>query len=923
MKTVKLIWHQGGSRVEISGTWNHGIPIPMIKVGDKWIYNVELEDGIYEYKFFVDGIAHFSSKQPNITTTLGHKHNIVVVDSKQYKSKPLISIENDTNLVLKDIITNNDDVKIVSILGSARMGKSTLFNTIISKYTNYNNNVFATSKGLTHCTHGIDYVYIPEMKIIFCDIQGLNSENSASDPKLLLIAYLMSDIIIYTEQKMLNKTTLQSLSPLSSFLTYLNQEDIDLRNVKPSLVFRISDFTLSGKAQENLDLLLTEHQDQSMNIVINMKKLFKDIKAYNTNPLDRSELKMLDSGNFYGLLENEENGFDDFINEINNYLAGIPPRIKFSNWYNNLTHYIKHINENKKIDFNKLDTYQQLTKIELLQYENELRKTQPDLFIPLAVNHTETYNKKIQTRIKMKDQIIKDFKTKFGIVNDNLKNEIYDKLINEITGHIDKAIKHNYDTAYKLLTDFTTQNFKLDTLEENIDIENIELFSLINNKFKEIEKFIVNQDLTEAVIKIYSGWKKDIISQYQKFKIDINDKQFKEIIQYEKILISFLNSIPERLRKIILLYNYNGNTAVEFLLKTFDEYLTELINNFIGEINEINVLQYNIRYDCITTHGIIKLGLFSSSRQSSNSYKFIKVIYYQTIQKIRDLKKSYDIYKLYLTKKSQILNSEKLYNPYDLSSQISADIARINKDISEFIFCPVWGRHIPISQIIRQQLLKLTVKKLVRDKIIYKKKDKFYIFGSKFNSFSEIYAKIIEYKNSNISNIFMGKNDIFHSTIKRDIDIIIMKNNELLTKNNNYKTYQDQLNAKLKKAKELKEIYQSRQKINHKVIEIKEDKKDEVIEKPKVEKYKKKNIPKPLKKMCWDIHIGSTIGSAKCLCCNHQEIRQIDFHCGHVIAEKNGGTMTIDNLRPICSQCNLSMGVQNMDEFKKCFESKN
>ena len=150
-----------------------------------------------------------------------------------------------------------------------------------------------------------------------------------------------------------------------------------------------------------------------------------------------------------------------------------------------------------------------------------------------------------------------------------------------------------------------------------------------------------------------------------------------------------------------------------------------------------------------------------------------------------------------------------------------------------------------------------------------------------------------------------------------------MKNNEILTKRNNYRTYQDFLNHKLKKAKELKAIYESQRKINIKKSEKKEDKKEEVIDKPKVEKYKKKHIPKPLKKMCWDIHIGSAIGSTKCLCCKHQEIRQIDFHCGHVIAEKNGGTMTIDNLRPICSQCNLSMSIQNMDEFKKCFETKN
>jgi len=913
MRTVKLIWHQGGSKVEISGTWNNGIPTLMTQVGDKWIYNIELADGIYEYKFFVDGVAHFSSKQPNITTTMGYKHNIVVVDNTQYKSKPLISIEDggllnlwNKNLVLKDIVTTDDDVKIVSILGSARMGKSTLFNTIISKYTNYNNNVFATSKGLTHCTHGIDYVYIPEMKIIFCDIQGLNSENSASDPKLLLIAYLMSDIIIYTEQKMLNKTTLNSLSPLSSFLTYLNQEDIDLRNVKPSLVFRISDFTLSGKPQENLDLLLTEHQDQSMNIVINMKKLFKDITAFNTNPLDRSELKMLDSGNFYGLLENEENGFDDFINEINNYLANIPPRIKFSQWYNNMKHYIKQINENKKIDFNKLDTYQQLTKIELLQYENELRKTQPDLFIPLAVNHTETDNKKIQARIKLKDQIIKDFTTKFGIVNDNLKNEIYDKLIKEITSHIDKAIKHNYDTAYKLLIDFTTANFKLDVIVNEVDIESLSLYQGIDNKFKEVEKFMVNQDLTDAVLKVYFGWKKEIVSQYEKFKADVNDKQLKEVLDYEQLVTTYLDSIPEKLREIILLKKYDSLTSIEFLLKSYDQYLEEIISLLISGVNGISVLQYNITFNCRTNKGVLKIDLSSVSRFSSNNYSYLKVKYEKTVEKIRSLKKSYDVYKLYISKKKQILNNKKLYDPRDFkcSAQVSSDIARINKDVTEFFNYK--QRYIPISQLKKEMLLKLTVKKLVKEKIIYKKKDKFYIFDKKYNSFSEIYSYFIPY--------VLGSYDTGFNSI------IIMKNNELLIKKNNYKTYQDQLNAKLKKAKELKAIYDSKLKINDKKpIE----KKEEVIEKPKVEKYKKKHIPKPLKKMCWDIHIGSLVGSTKCLCCKHQDIRQIDFHCGHVISEKNGGTMTIDNLRPICSQCNLSMGVQNMDEFKKCFQSKN
>jgi len=82
---------------------------------------------------------------------------------------------------------------------------------------------------------------------------------------------------------------------------------------------------------------------------------------------------------------------------------------------------------------------------------------------------------------------------------------------------------------------------------------------------------------------------------------------------------------------------------------------------------------------------------------------------------------------------------------------------------------------------------------------------------------------------------------------------------------------------------------------------------------------RKKNIPKTLKRMVWDKYIGSDVGKAKCMCCKHQEIRQIEFHCGHVVAEANKGPTNIDNLRPICAQCNLSMGKMNMDLFMKTF----
>lgn len=83
----------------------------------------------------------------------------------------------------------------------------------------------------------------------------------------------------------------------------------------------------------------------------------------------------------------------------------------------------------------------------------------------------------------------------------------------------------------------------------------------------------------------------------------------------------------------------------------------------------------------------------------------------------------------------------------------------------------------------------------------------------------------------------------------------------------------------------------------------------------KIPVHRKKAIPKALKKMVWDKYIGSKVGTAKCMCCKHQEIRQIEFHCGHVIAEAMNGKTSVENLRPICAQCNLSMGKMNMNEF--------
>ena len=78
---------------------------------------------------------------------------------------------------------------------------------------------------------------------------------------------------------------------------------------------------------------------------------------------------------------------------------------------------------------------------------------------------------------------------------------------------------------------------------------------------------------------------------------------------------------------------------------------------------------------------------------------------------------------------------------------------------------------------------------------------------------------------------------------------------------------------------------------------------------------KKKSIPAAIKKLVWNKNIGEDVGKSKCYCCKSTDITQTSFHCGHVIAESKGGKTIVSNLKPICQNCNSSMGTKDMNDF--------
>ncbi len=74
--------------------------------------------------------------------------------------------------------------------------------------------------------------------------------------------------------------------------------------------------------------------------------------------------------------------------------------------------------------------------------------------------------------------------------------------------------------------------------------------------------------------------------------------------------------------------------------------------------------------------------------------------------------------------------------------------------------------------------------------------------------------------------------------------------------------------------------------------------------------YKKKKIPKAVREALWIEHFKNKFeGKCETSWCPNI-ITAYNFQAGHNIPESKGGATTLDNLVPICSRCNLSMGSQ-------------
>jgi 5-methylcytosine-specific restriction endonuclease McrA len=100
-----------------------------------------------------------------------------------------------------------------------------------------------------------------------------------------------------------------------------------------------------------------------------------------------------------------------------------------------------------------------------------------------------------------------------------------------------------------------------------------------------------------------------------------------------------------------------------------------------------------------------------------------------------------------------------------------------------------------------------------------------------------------------------------------------------------------------------------------KIQEVLKEEPTSIGKEPSLKTTTRKNIPKPLKNKLWKQYFDNCI-KGNCYCCKEEIDALGNWEAGHILAAALGGPDTIENLRPICSTCNKSMGTTHMDEFK-------
>lgn len=501
--------------------------------------------------------------------------NSLIVTIRDKKSVPFIrtsksdwGIDPKQKCVIPEV---NDDIPVISAIGTSRDGKSTSLNL----YANWLINKYSTNKQVEPfspfnamqtddvVTNGIDYYIVPK-KCMLIDCQGMQLQDAKYDHFLMLITYLMSNIIILTVRERLDLQILNNCLPVFSFLSEIPPEYKRSNKDKPTLLIRIKDFQNSKQLANDKDYLiklvhkwLEKSNDQYDQIKEAFANAFNiDIIATKYPTMDDDDEVNIHDPQFL----NKNKSFMEYCKKLDELTKGqTAPKILKTN--GGLDKLVESLRANKKIDWKKLDLYHQIT-------ENELRKyLQEELS-----NHKILNDETIIGKMDGSKNSTELYQERFLLI-DSTKKKLYQEKFKDITQSIrEEVFKSTFDNFIKIYTDAKNKN---EEKAENIIKPHFDKFNSMCSQAGFVE-FCISK-----VVDFFTDKKKIFIDELDKIDINVKNKYMSIVknaeaeITQKQVLIDTNNKKQKKLlEKLIAEYNIISQTN-----KSIRDHLTNLFDS--------------------------------------------------------------------------------------------------------------------------------------------------------------------------------------------------------------------------------------------------------------------------------------------------------------------------------------------------------
>ena len=573
-------------------------------------------------------------------------------------SKPLIHFDGTKLKLVADNLPKTP-VKIISIIGKARMGKSSFLNALVSKYRQENYNIFTTQQGIEHCTLGIDYCYIPEKNIMILDSQGLAHGDARHDPALLLFIYLVSNVVVFNDSRMLQNEALRLIEPICTFTQYIDLDTYE----KPTLVFRISDGDEIKDAKQNLMNAMAHHEDQYNSIRESIENVFASpLTLLTTDTPSKEERNFLASHDYLELLSRKDNQFDATITEIMRMVEGLEIR---EDIIKKIPEFVSSINNNEQIKIEKLDIVSLTHNNDILQW---LNKVPAELKTDIKVDGTQaTYEQNVVTRQAAVKKIKTEFTKKFKAISDTIKKGHRATLDAELDRPIEKAKAECEDLAMKILrtqglTDLERPRSLGKIMDAGVTEDNTALLHQHLGPYQHFLKLCAT--VYEPVRVAYDKWVNSIntsmVQAIEKTRED-NALQREQVeIFANEILGSFDDWVTEKIAMIEgskILLETNASIVAAFRKEKINEMETFIRETVKREDISLEIISGKL-VSTRTTH----------SCNVTPSYKLISDIYQSFLISLQDLPTK-DILDILIERKEKLLEN-KLLPSVDIAGKI-------------------------------------------------------------------------------------------------------------------------------------------------------------------------------------------------------------------------------------------------------------